>query len=364
MNKPYFYQFLEPINKEMAMLARELEPSIYSNPRTMLMHARVFLETILQMIIEAEKLALEPRAGLKEQLDLLDANGLLTTEIRNAFHHVRLIGNEASHNPRQFRISEALVSWEKTYQIVKWYVEVYGPLEAVVPGYQEPVPPKHESYGTKELEERLKKLEEMIKKAMDRTTETASAENEEEVEQEAAVQQPGFTTIRTLTYKGETLAIPYFLRDAFLLPQRFVKSETFLIRLGAEQQARLMSELPDDLEGLHKHVKRYNETNDENLFQELKTYIAEEKARRQLKLQRPGELFFFYKDDYVVVTEALATTPITTDEFRGFPSLIHQLNEQGYYTVSQLPNELVMLAKYKNVGIGTLEKLFEQLKEK
>ncbi|MFS0576800.1 hypothetical protein AB1K83_14270 [Sporosarcina sp. 179-K 3D1 HS] len=125
-----------------------------------------------------------------------------------------------------------------------------------------------------------------------------------------------------------------------------------------------MSELPNALEGLHKYVKRYNETNDENLFQELKTYIAEEKTRRQLKLQRPGELFYFYKDDYVVVTEALATTPITTDEFTGFPSLIQQLNEHGYHTVSQLPNELVMLAKYKNVGIGTLERFFEQLKGK
>jgi len=55
-------------------------------------------------------------------------------------------------------------------------------------------------------------------------------------------EQPGFTTIRSLSYKGQTLDIPYFLRDAFLLPQRFGKSETFLIRLGAEQQARIMSE--------------------------------------------------------------------------------------------------------------------------
>src|SRR5699024_11991670 len=46
-------------------------------------------------------------------------------------------------------------------------------------------------------------------------------------------------------YRERTLDIPYFLRDVFLLPQRFDKSETFLIRLGAEQQARIMSELPN-----------------------------------------------------------------------------------------------------------------------
>ena len=41
------------------------------------------------------------------------------------------------------------------------------------------------------------------------------------------------------------------------LPQRFPKSETFLIRLGAEQQARIMSELPNNLEGISHYVKRF-----------------------------------------------------------------------------------------------------------
>ena len=112
-----------------------------------------------------------------------------------------------------------------------------------------------------------------------------------------------------LFYKDRQLEVPYFLRDAFLLPQRFSKSETFLIRLGAEQQARIMSELPNNLEGLHQHVKRYNEKNDETFFEELSVFIEEEKIRRQLTLERPGELFFFYKADYIVVTEELSKIP-------------------------------------------------------
>ena len=178
-------------------------------------------------------------------------------------------------------------------------------------------------------------------------------------------EQPGFTTIRSLTYKGQTLDIPYFLRDAFLLPQRFDKSETFLIRLGAEQQARIMSELPNDLEGLHKHVKRYTEKNDENLFEELKTYIEEEKVRRQLLLERPGELFFFYKADSYRCNRRIGhEIPFTVDEFTGSPSLLKQLKQDQIETVGQLPKELVILAKYENVGIGTVEKVFEQLKGK
>ena len=177
-------------------------------------------------------------------------------------------------------------------------------------------------------------------------------------------ERPGFTTIRTLTYKDRKLEVPYFLRDAFLLPQRFASSETFLIRLGAEQQARIMSELPNNFEGIHKHVKRYNEKNDENLFEELKVFIDEEKIRRKLTLERPGELFFFYKADHIIVTEELSKIPLTSAEFTGIPSLLRQLNEDQIETVGQLPKELVILAKYENVGIGTVEKLFEQLKGK
>ena len=133
----------------------------------------------------------------------------------------------------------------------------------------------------------------------------------------------------------ETIEIPYFLRDAFLLPQRFSKSETFLIRLRAEQQARIMSELPNQLEGMHKHVKRYNDKNDEMFFEELKGFIEEEKMRRQLTLERPGELFFFYKADYIIVTEELSKLSLTADEFTGIPSLLRQLNEDQIETVGQ-----------------------------
>lgn len=131
--------------------------------------------------------------------------------------------------------------------------------------------------------------------------------------------------------------------------------------MGAEQQARIMNELPNNLEGLHQHVKRYSEKNDETFFEELPLYIEEEKIRRQLTLERPGELFFFYKADYIVVTEELSKIHLTSDNFTGIPNLLRQLNEDQIETVGQLPKELVILAKYEHVGVGTVEKLFEQL---
>lgn len=360
MNKqPFFYQFLDPISKELALLAQELENSIFTSPRTMLTHSRVFVENILQKVMKAEQLPDQERMNLIERIDLLNEKGYVTPVICDALHHIRQIGNQAAHDSRQFRYSEALLSWESLYKIVRWYVEVYCSIDHTVPDYQDPTPNLEKAYDITELEVRLSALETQLSSA-----ETNVVEVEEEVKSSVAPEEPGFTTIRTITYKGNKLEVPHFLRDAFLLPQRFDKSETFLIRLGAEQQARIISELPKDLEGLHKHVKRYNEKNDELLFEELKQYIQEEKARRKIALERQGELFFFYKDKHIIVTEELKKIALIKEEFTGIPSLLRQLNEDQIETVGQLPKELVILAKYENVGVGTVEKLFEQLLDK
>lgn len=365
-NHPYFYTFLEPVSKELAYLVRELENSIYTSPRTMLTHARTFIEAILQKVMRAENLDNDLYMTLKERIDLLHEKGYLIPEIIDALHYIRQSGNKAAHDVRKLRYSEALLSWEAIYTIVKWYIEVYGPIDMTVPEYQDPEPARND-YDMTELEVRLKSLEKLLAESLGQGQGKAITEEKVVVETNQFVQEaevPGFTTIRTIIYKDNKLDIPYFLRDAFLLPQRFAKSERFLIKLGAEQQARIMSELPNNLEDLHKHVKRYNEKNDENLFEELKIFIEEEKVRRKLALERPGELFFFYKADHIVVTEGLAQIPLTTKEFTGSPSLIRQLNEAQIETVGQLPRELVILAKYENVGIGTVENLFEQLRGK
>lgn len=365
----YFYQFLEPISKELALLAKELENSIFTSPRTMLTHSRVFVENILQQVSKAEELVEDPRTNLKERLDMLNDNGYLIPDIRDALHLVRRLGNQAAHDSRMFRYSEALLSWEALYSIVRWYVEVYGPVDVIVPEYQDPSPQVEKVFDMSELEVRLKGLEELLKNSGQKPVEeTAKQEVAAALAAPAPVvevqETPGFTPIRTISYKERKLDIPYFLRDAFLLPQRFDKSETFLIRLGAEQEARIMSELPNNLEGLYKNVKRYSEKNDEQLFEELHTFIEEEKARRNLTLKRPGELFFFYKANHLVVTEELSKVQLTAAEFTGIPSLLRQLNEDQIETVGQLPKELVILAKYENVGVGTVEKLFDQLKAK
>jgi len=67
------------------------------------------------------------------------------------------------------------------------------------------------------------------------------------------------------------------------------------LRLGAEQQARIMSGLLNNLKGMHYHVKRYNAGNDETFSNELAVYIKEENARRSLPLDIRESFFCFIK---------------------------------------------------------------------
>lgn len=377
----YFYHFLEPVSRELARTLKELEGAIYSSPRSMLTHSRTLIEAIMEKVMVHENMDNEPYLTINERINDLDESGLLSEEVRNALHEVRKLGNIAAHDIRQFRFSESLITWENIYIIVKWFVEVYGSFEIEVPPYVDPKMKVNSAYDLEEMTIRFKKMEDLLKKSIlqEQPKEQEKATNEiaatmtevnkkTDLKKQVILQlpvdeEPGLTAVRTITYKNEKLAIPHFLRDAFLLPQRFVESERFLIRLGAEQQARLMSELPATIDNLHERVTRYNETHTETFFYELEQFVQEEIRRRKLMQTRPGELFLFYAGDEIVVTEELGKEEINKENFTGAPSLIDQLREDGIFTVRDLPKELVIIGKYKGIGKGRVENFFRQLKE-
>lgn len=364
-NKEYFYKFLNQVSPELGAIARELENSVFSSPRTMLTHTRVFVEDIIQRVLKKEEISDIRCSGLLDRIQILDNNGLLTNDVRDAIHTIRKSGNDAAHNTKAFRYSEALRSWEALYVLVKWFMEVYGPLSFEMPNYQEPKMDNANKFDVGELELRFKQWEETLLKKVSEIAghvdNYVPATDIEELEEEYII--PGDTELRTITYKGEELKIPYFLRDAFLLPQRFEKSERFMIALGGAQQARIMSELPSNLEGISKKVKRYKEENEALMFNDLCIFVEDEQKRRKIMKDRPGELFLFFWADYIIITEKLEQIPLDEKHFAGIPNFLRQLQEDGINKVGQLPQELLILAKYDKVGIGTVEKLFRQIKE-
>ncbi|MBR7553114.1 DUF4145 domain-containing protein [Allobacillus sp. GCM10007491] len=382
----YFYDFLNQISEEFTRTLRELENAIYNSPRSMLTHSRTFIETLLEKVMIHENMENEPYLTIIERIQDLDESGLLTDEVKNSLHEVRKLGNKAAHDTRQFRFSESLTAWEHIYIIVKWFVEVYGSHDIEVPEYVDPVMRRDHSYDLEEMNFRFQKIEELLKQAVqneqpkqvsvdshnlnakstnDADSETGGPVEKQEVSlSETMDKAPGLIPIRTISYGNDGVEVPYFLRDTFLLPQRFENSERFLVRLGGVEEARIMSELPERLDGFHNRIVRYNETHSEVFFSELKNFINEEIRRRKLMQNRPGELFLFYKSEEIVVTEELGKIEINKENFTGMPGLIDQLNEDGIKFVRDLPKELVILGKYKGVGTSRVESFFNQLKEK
>lgn len=381
----HFYRFLEDISQELARTLYELENAIYNSPRSMLTHSRTFIEALLEKVMIHENMSNEPYLTIIERIQDLDENGLLSEEVKSSLHTVRKLGNVAAHDTRQFRYSESLTAWEHIYIIVKWFVEVYGFYKIEVPDYVDPIMRSDHSYDLEEMTLRFQKIEELLKESLEREqpkkTDKESESMVSQLENRVSAtandlnqeihsfnktmdQAPGLIPVRTITYGEEHIDIPYFLRDAFLLPQRFEESERFLVRLGGAEEARLMSELPNSLEGFHKRVTRYNESHSRTFFNELKYFIDEEIRRRKLVQSRPGELFLFYESSEIVVTEDLGNIEINKENFTGAPGLIDQLNEDGISNVRDLPKELLIIGKYKGVGKGRVENFFKQLKEK
>ncbi|WP_240189853.1 DUF4145 domain-containing protein [Bacillus sp. P14.5] len=361
----YYYQFLAQISTDLAVLARDLEYSVFTSPRMMLTHARAFVEEIINRIIRTEGITDMERSGLNERIYLLKTQGLLTKDVMDAVHNIRKLGNDAAHNTKAFRFSEALSSWESLYELVKWYMEVYGQVTFEMPAYQEPSIDNANKYDVQELDMRLSQWQESVLKKVSKIAERLD-NNVSVLDQqftEEKVITPGNTEIRIIEYKGERVSIPYFLRDAFLLPQRFENSERFMIALGGEQQARIISELPQNLEGISSLVKRYKEENEALLFKDLKIFIDVERKRIKIMQERPGELFLFFRSEFVIMTEDLSRSILSEEYFKGFPNFLRQLQHDGIKTVGQLPQELLILAKYERVGIGPVEKLFKQIKE-
>lgn len=242
---------------------------------------------------------------------------------------------------------------------------------------------KPDTYDLDELRIRMERFEEILQKSIKEeapspvtakkltqlndtsisfdTNETVDGNEDNEVTM--IDYEPGLTPVRTIRFKNKQLDIPHFLRDAFLLPQRFPESVRYIRRLNSEQEARIMSELPVELDLLHNKVTRYNENHTEAFFDELELFIEEEIRRKKLSEKRPGELFLYYQGEEIIVTETFGELEISNDNFPGAPNLIKQLHEDGIKKILDLPKEFVIIGKYQGVGPGRVSNFFEQLKE-
>ena len=352
----YYYRFLEDVEPDMAELLEELERVVFRSPRAMVTHSRTLIELVLQRAEEHEGVTFPEMVRLSERI--YDARNVYNfpPTVQEALHRIRKYGNEAAHDPGTVRMIRALLVWHLLYDVMKWYVTTYVKPSMEYPAYADPELCASDSRELGEVMVRLEQLERMI---AHRETKDVSAPREE-----VGLSLPGMTTVRTLTFREETIDIPYFLRDALLLPQRFEQSESYLISLHKVQEARFMSELPYTLDDLHERVKRRNVSHTERFVEELRLFIAEEVRRQRVKRERKGdgELLIFYAGEEIVMTEDRARVAIDEQLLPGLPGLVAQLKRDGMTTVGSLPREFVLLGKYDGIGKKRLEEAWEAIR--
>ncbi len=357
----YFYRFLEKTEPEIASLLEELEQLTFRSPRAMVTHSRTLIELLLKKVEIMERVTLSENESLVDRINYAKEAYEFSEEIQNALHQVRIKGNDAAHNTEPIRLITALIVWGFLYQIMEWYVMTYADPTIQFPKYEDPnVELTSNPMEIGEVTLRLEQLEMILQDVLKNGENIAQEVKKEEL----GIVLPGLTTVRTLTFQEEKIKIPYFLRDALLLPQRFERSESYLIALNKNQEARFMSELPYHLDDLHERAPRRTIQHTAIFIEELRMFIQEEIRRKHVKAKRKGdsELLLFFQGEEIVITEKRAKTRIDQQLLPGLPKLVSQLQRDGITHVGLLPREFVLLGKYESIGIKRLQEVWSILK--
>lgn len=160
------FEFLLPVNPNLAQLAEQAEQAVWSNPRTTLLQGRLFGEQLAALISQMEKV--EPVYAIKqlERLHLLARKDIISEIIRSSFEWLRMNGNAAAHDSKEIPSDLALSAHRHLYVLSAWYVETYGPLDVSIPEYRMPMPShsgKEQETGKPSQQELSVRLEQLLK---------------------------------------------------------------------------------------------------------------------------------------------------------------------------------------------------------
>lgn len=123
----------------LSNLAEMAERNVYIDPNTSLIKLRMFGETITRYICAFEELQYPERATQDDRLRLLKQEDLLTQELLDILHAIRMIGNKANHAEGIYGTpEEAKALLNMAFRLSVWFMQVYGEWDFVAPEYIEP----------------------------------------------------------------------------------------------------------------------------------------------------------------------------------------------------------------------------------
>ena len=201
-----FLSFIKHLSEDAAANAKKMEELIYEDPSSAITKARIFAEEILNKVFQfegLEEVSPSHATNLFDRINFLAKEGILTPNIQNALHTVRLLGNKAAHQADYNDIVDAFKVHKALYNIALWFYETYSTEEVEIPSYTYPQP----TNKFKDIEELIRKQVIELLEAQKKLTEEQADPKEKEFESD--VSHEAETLFPLNLEKGES----YLLRE-------------------------------------------------------------------------------------------------------------------------------------------------------
>lgn len=172
------FGFLAVYDAQLVRLGALAERYFKEDPNTCLLKLRQFGETLAQIVAAKAGLFADPQEAQADLLRRLKFERIVPREVGDLFHHLRVVGNKASHE-NDGDHAEALTALKVGRELGVWFHRTFGPSKTFHPGPF--IPPSDPQDATKPLREELSRLRAEVdsQKSAAERAKTAAAEHEQ-----------------------------------------------------------------------------------------------------------------------------------------------------------------------------------------
>jgi len=149
------FSFLAGHDPQLVRLGALAERYFKDDPTTSLIKLRQYGETLAQLVAAKAGLFGDPQEPQADLLRRLKFERVVPREVGDLFHHLRLVGNKATHE-HQGSHAEALTALKVGRELGIWFHRTFGPAKTFSPGAF--VPPRDPGTATQELAAELSRL--------------------------------------------------------------------------------------------------------------------------------------------------------------------------------------------------------------
>jgi hypothetical protein len=150
MNGKSLFKFIEVVSKDLLSLADDLESTLFSQPQSVLIQARLYTENLIKRVSKDE--GIEDVYPLKhsERVYKLYRQNAIEEDIYIKLEWVRKMGNKAAHNLTPPSLEDGLKAHRYLFDISVWYMQVYVNYDFEAPVYKLRTPKNNENLSLSE----------------------------------------------------------------------------------------------------------------------------------------------------------------------------------------------------------------------